>query len=135
PAMTVTYSVEARDLSDGIPSNYRTSHYPGTATITYVAEDSSNGTNLGGALIIDESAWIAGRWTVDTTSAAFARKNHPTLPPPATVVDGPFSSLQLGLDINDVDDRPLEGVNMNPGTADDCELNNTCTAITLGSPR
>lgn len=135
PAMTLSYKLEARSLQENVTTNYNSPAYAQTASINYVAEDANNGEDLGSRLTLENSTWSAGIFSVDTAGATFERKPHQTLPLPARAVDGPFNSLQFGLYLTGGDERLLKGKNMNPETSDDCTLNDTCTAIRLGSPR
>lgn len=137
PAMTVEYELVARNLNNAITTNYRSPGYAETATVSYVAENADDGTDLGSRVNLanPESLWLNGIWEVSTEEAMFERRPHQTLPAPAREVDGPLNSVQIGLRTSDVYNRPLQDPDMNPNTAGDCVASNSCDALMIGSPR
>ncbi len=131
PAMEVSYQLQARTLGGGITSNYDNIGlgYAQTATVGYAAENDNEGDggDWGGRLNIDlPGGWEQGILEFFTDEAYVAR---------AAVPDGPYDNLQLGLLLSDaLDDRPLNGLNMNPVSDDDCSDDDSCTHVALGAP-
>lgn len=134
PALTIDYQLEARNLHNTLTTNYHSPAYTQTATVGYVAENQNDGVNRGERLLVDDTSWVGGVFSVETDGAMFTRKQTAS-PSSATELDGPFDGLQLGLYLEGGDNRPLEDLNMHPTTTDDCLLANNCTAKMLGSPR
>lgn len=131
PFSQFAYRIEARAVPIGglssVTANYAAPGYSPRATPIYAAEDANNGTNLGARLQVPSVDWANGALDLTTNLAVFSREASP---------DGPFASLQLGVGlINDPDNRPLAGRNMNAATTGDCAGSNSCNAIALGSPR
>lgn len=127
PAMGFSYRLQAKNVNGNVTSNYHFPTYSNIATISYVAENANDGVNHGGRVQAATANWINGVMQVADTSGAFARIN---------ILDGPFNNLQLGVRLVDaLDARQLQGRNMNADTAGDCNANNSCNAVALGSPR
>lgn len=111
PALDISYNLEARGASNGLTTNYDAGGYT-TGTITLRAEDSNDGIDLGARLNNASSNWANGAYAISTLAADFSRDVAP---------DGPYSSLQLGLDVTtEQDNRDIAGLDMNPATNDDC---------------
>ena len=93
------------------------------ATVTWQAENANSGTNLGTRLANASATWANGSYVVNSTTATFNR----LAPPP----DGPYDSLQLGVQLTDPDGPVLGGLDMNAATSGACA---PCTAKTVGAP-
>lgn len=92
------------------------------ATVTWQAENANNGTNLGTRLANASATWTNGSYVVNSTIATFNRLATP---------DGPYDSLQLGVQLTDPDGPVLGGLDMNAATSGACA---PCTAKTVGAP-
>lgn len=124
PGIAVSYRVEAQGAASNLLSNYDESLLPGVASLTVVAENSDLGSSLASRLSIATSNWLNGLTELNTSSALFAR---------AASVDGPYESLQLGLQLTDgLDGRVLEDLNMNETTSGDCVAAGNCNAVSIG---
>jgi MSHA biogenesis protein MshQ len=130
PAIGLTYQLQAQNAGGSVLTNY-SSNYGTLVTPNYVAEnaDGGNGASLS-ARFSAGGAVTATNGLIQMTSllASFNRQATTFAP------DGPFLSLQLGLDITDsFDARSLQGKNMNATTTGGCS-GASCTAVSLGSP-
>lgn len=126
PAMSFNFDVEAQNLGGVRTANYR-STYANKASIFYVAENSDDGVNLGSRISLSPLEWVNGLLRSTATDGAFMRQT-------STAPDGPFASLQFGVGITDsLDNRQLQGRNMNASTVGNCGA--SCTAVALGTPR
>ncbi|MCT7942654.1 DUF6701 domain-containing protein [Shewanella holmiensis] len=106
--------------------NYQNSFAKGTAQL--VGENSNNGTELSNrlsSLPVNAASWVAGVATVDASyRAKFARTLAPN-------VDGPFSALDIGVQVfdNDTNIAFVADPDMRPDTTGNCTTpSNTCTA-------
>jgi len=133
----LSYQLEARNASvpGAVTRNYDTSagYTAGAsaATIAYVAENANSGSPL------NRVTAAAGRWdngvyvltdgasNFTVNSAVFARS---TMSP---VVDGPFSTVQLGIIATDADGRAIASLDMDATTTGACSP--SCTAKAIGS--
>jgi MSHA biogenesis protein MshQ len=126
-AVTASFRIEARSLSDSVVSNYGPA-YGAAPAITYVAENanSGNGSLLSSRAVLGAANnWSSGVLNYSTTSANFLR---------ASTLDGPYAQLQLGLQLQDTFDlRSLANLNMNATTTGSCSSSNNCNAMSLGS--
>lgn len=127
--------LQAQSLTNLVLTNYGTNYgtpTPGLAAINYVAENanSADGATFT-ARLSDGSTptWNNGTMTVTSSAASVLRKLTTFAP------DGPFSSLQWGLDVIESFDggRSLIGKNMNALTTGTC-VGAGCTAAAIGSP-
>lgn len=124
--LSLSYSIEARGASNNKLSNYISAYGP-MPSISYVAENANSGTNLSRFTPGAVPVWTANELVLNSTSANFSRLL------PNQVPDGPFESVQIGLQLNDTFDvRSLQGLNMHPSTTGTCS-GLGCTAIILGS--
>ncbi|MDR6984223.1 MSHA biogenesis protein MshQ [Rheinheimera pacifica] len=90
PALTVNYQLEAKGRGGNTLQNYHSGHYPaGAATMLTVAQD--NSTRLAAErLAVQAAQWQHGVYRVQQNNVSFNR---------AAVPDGPYSNMQLGLQI------------------------------------
>lgn len=90
PALTVNYQLEAKGRAGNTLQNYHSSFYPsGAATLLTVAQD--NNTRLAAdRLSVQAAQWQHGVYRVQQNNASFNRAAAP---------DGPYSNMQLGLQV------------------------------------
>ncbi|MES2563507.1 MAG: DUF6701 domain-containing protein [Pseudomonadota bacterium] len=119
-ALGVNYVVQARNTAAATTSNYGLGYAVGTVSL--IAENNDSGVNLSARLTVPVSAWSAGTYTVNTSTAGFARAAAP---------DGPFDNLQLGVQVTDPDGVVLTLRNMDPGTSGVCGVG--CTGVVVGA--
>lgn len=106
PALSIDYELQAQGISNGATSNYDTTAGYNTGTIALRAENNSDGTDRGTRLSNAASVnnWSSGSYAHSTSVASFDRLASP---------DGPFQSLQLGLEITaEQDNRNITGLDM-----------------------
>ena len=125
--LTLNYLVEARSATNTLVSNYGDT-YGVMPNISYVAENADSGVNLGRFSDgVATKIWSNGSLSLDSSLATFSRSV------PNNAPDGPFESLQIGLQLSDTfDARSLQGLDMNAATTGICG-GLSCTAISLGS--
>jgi MSHA biogenesis protein MshQ len=128
--ITLSYQLRAEDATGNLLTNY-TSSYGSGLTPSYVAEnaDAGNGVVLSSRFASGASLTAIGGGILQLSSAAasFSRQA-------STAPDGPYTSLQFGLDITDsFDARSLQTKNMNAATTGTCS-GASCTTASLGSP-
>jgi MSHA biogenesis protein MshQ len=126
--VSLNYTIQAKSILGTIPSNYN-SAYGAMPTLTYVAENSESGVNLGGRFTdgLVSKIWTAGVLTFASTNAIFGRQATTGAP------DGPFSGLLVGLQLSDTfDSRSLQNLNMNASSSTVCS-GAACNAISIGS--
>lgn len=122
----VSATLAAQNAANATTWNYHSTAYaPGA--VSWVAENSDGGTNLGARLSGLTAAWTDGLYAVSTGSALFGRLS-PDNP------DGPYDGLQLGAQLTDPDGPTLNGQDMNAGTVGDCVLASNCNARSAGTP-
>lgn len=131
PTIGLNYVLQAQSSTNSVVTNY-ISAYGTLATVSYVAEnaDSADGNTYTSRLSDGATpTWSSGVMTVASTAASVLRKLTTYSP------DGPFSSLQWGLNVTDTFDggRSLSGKNMNALTTGVC-AGAGCTAIKIGNP-
>lgn len=131
PAISLNYVLQAQSSSNSVVTNY-ISAYGTLATVSYVAENSDSADGATYTSRLSDGAtptWSNGVMTVASTAASVLRKLTTYSP------DGPFSSLQWGLNVTDTFDggRSLSGKNMNALTTGAC-VGAGCTAIKVGNP-
>lgn len=126
-AIGVNYTLTARALGGGTVSNYDDSlSYVGTAVVGYVADNGTDGIDLGQRVNVAAAPWVAGRRQVSDASAVFARQD-------SGAPDGPFRALRWGVTLqNERDGRDLSFFNMNASIPGDCNVAGNCTAVALG---
>lgn len=124
PELGLQYNVEAHRKGGGITANYFTPGY-NTGNVVMVAEDNNDGTDLSARLSNTGAAtWTAGSYQINTTTAQFDRAATP---------DGPFDSLQLGVQVTDPDGAELQNMDMKADDAVDCVAATSCNARSLAS--
>jgi MSHA biogenesis protein MshQ len=137
--LNLSYTVQAETLGNLVISNYG-GNYGGSspASPKYVAEDNDggNGASLNARVTPGMvPTWASGVLQFTTTASsvttntadAFSRQT-------SQAPDGPFTSLQWGLSMNDTfDGRSLINANMNAQATGTC-TSTTCTEVALGSP-
>ncbi len=121
PALGYSFTVEARNLADAKTANYFTPGY-NTGTVSMLAENNNNGTDLSARVTAPAGSWSAGSYAYNTTTAVFSRLAAP---------DGPYDSLQLGVKVTDPDGAVLAGLNMDPASSGVCAA--TCSGVTIGA--
>lgn len=130
--ISLAYLLQAQGSTNTVATNYGPA-YGTMPSISYLAEnaDSGNGATFtsrlsGGAAT---PTWASGAYNFSRTDASVLRTLASYAP------DGPFTSLQWGLDVVDSFDGgvSLQGKNMNALTTGAC-AGVTCTAIAIGSP-
>jgi MSHA biogenesis protein MshQ len=131
PTIGINYVFQAESTANAVVSNYG-GNYATAATIatpSYVAEDNDNGINLGSRFSLGVTpTWVNGVMTATSALAQFSRETT------NTVLDGPYTKLQLGIDLIDLFDvRSLQTKNMNATSTGTCS-GVTCTAVALGAP-
>ncbi|MDP5147697.1 MSHA biogenesis protein MshQ [Shewanella sp. ULN5] len=119
-------NISAFNTFTSVTQNYQNSFAKGTAQL--VGENSNNGTELSNrlsSLPVNAASWVAGVATVDASyRAKFARTTAPD-------VDGPFSVLDIGVQVfdNDTNIAFVADPDMRPDTIGNCTTpSNTCTA-------
>jgi hypothetical protein len=127
PWNLVSATLAAQNSANATTWNYHSTAYA-PATATWVAENNDAGTNLGGRLSGLSATWTDGLYAVSTTSAAFGRNVSPDTP------DGPYDTLQLGVQLSDADGVALNSLDMNASTAGDCIAATNCNAKAVGAP-
>lgn len=124
PNLSESYEIEAQNSANVKTLNYTDAFVK--ATITNVAENNDNGTNLSARLSVPGGAWSQGKYTVSTNLAKFSR--------PVTALPdaswGTFDNLQIGVSLVDPDGPMLLDLNMNPATAGACGA--ACTGKRIG---
>jgi len=130
PAIGVTYTLQAETTANAAVSNYG-GNYGASSSLAspfYVAENNDSGTDLGSRFTLGTTpSWVAGQMLITSTVAQFARQI-------STVPDGPYTSLQLGVNVTDLfDSVSLQNKNMNATTTGACS-GSSCSAFALGSP-
>lgn len=133
--MPLTYKLQAQAVDGTVLTNFAAGYGLTNLSVNaqaypaYVAETNNTGD---GATISTRMAaapasasWVAGELNF-TGTLQFNRQT-------STVPDGPFSNVQLGLQVVDgFDGRSLQGADMDPNTNTVC--GSACTAKALGSP-
>ena len=123
PNLGYTFAIEARNKTDAITTNYINSPTYNTGTVTMLAENANNGTDLSSRLPAPTGSWSAGSYSFSTTTVTFSRPASP---------DGPFDSLQIGVSVTDADGPVLASRDMNPTTSGDCVAAANCTGKSIG---
>lgn len=125
-SLTLNYLIQALGTAGNVLTNYGPAYGP-MPTITYVTENADAGVNLGRFSDGITTTWSGGALTVNSSVATFGRST------PNGVPDGPFSALQVGLQLADTfDSRNLQNLDMNASAAGVC-TGSSCTAKRLGS--
>lgn len=128
PALGVSYQVEARGVAGNVLRNYDSTlaGSGNVASLSLVAENSDGGVDLSSRLSVTASNWSNGVRSTATSIAQFVRGGS---------ADGPYGSLQLGLNLTDaLDGQNFSSLNMNAVTTGDCTVGATCNAVSIGGP-
>ncbi|MGX9461959.1 DUF6701 domain-containing protein [Shewanella sp. A14] len=127
---SLTLTLSAFNIGTDITKNYQGAFAKANAIL--VGENSNNGIDLSGrlsALPINTGSWVLGEASVDATYlASFKRMT-------ASGVDGPFSLLDIGVQVFDNDGNVslVSSSDMRPDTTDNCVDANDCTAKWLST--
>ncbi|MDO3388169.1 PA14 domain-containing protein [Gilvimarinus sp. SDUM040013] len=126
PAIALDYTLQAQGQGIGVVSNYDSAiGYADTASVSYVAEDNNDGTELSARVTADSGDWIGGVMNVSLADVVFSRDAS---------IEAPMTDLQLGLRLTDnLDSRVLDALDMNPATSGDCVGAGNCSAKALGN--
>jgi hypothetical protein len=125
PAIDVNYTLEARSKSAVATTNYDNFDLAYAATLpTYHAEDSNDGTDLAARLSIASGQWDDGVLAFTSSSSSFDRAIAP---------DGPYSALQLGLQISDPDAADFLSLDFKPADNNNCVLDGDCVGVAIGA--
>jgi MSHA biogenesis protein MshQ len=125
--LSLSYSIEARGVANTKLTNYIPA-YGTMPTVAYVSENAYSGLNLQRFVDGATHTWAAGALSINSANATFNRLNTNQAP------DGPFASLQVGLQLTDsFDSRSMQGLDMNASSTGVC-VGLGCNAIKLGSP-
>jgi hypothetical protein len=118
------FQIEARNKSDLVTSKYVNTVYADTATVSVVAEDSDDGTDLGGNVTQPSGTWAAGVYDFNTANALLATYTRPA------AATRSLDALQLGVQVTgDGDGATLAGRDMRPDTVGSCGTGCSATAI------
>ncbi len=115
----VAYTLEARNSADVKTGNYGAGYTTGSVSV--VAENADSGSDLSSRLTIASGSWASGSYAVNTSVAKLSRSASP---------NGPYDSLQLGVQVSDPDGAVLASRDMNTSTSGAC--GGACTAKALG---
>lgn len=128
PAITVSYTLTATNIDDVTVTNYDNSAGYEAASANYAAENADDGEDLTLRLgSIAPLNWEEGVATFNDPSVSFDRDIEALSG--NTLIDGPYSQLQLGLTLDEIDGVNLESLDMHPAEADDpsdCVVGNDC---------
>lgn len=119
-----TFTIEAQNKSNNRTNNYGTGY--STETVSIIAENNNNGTDLSARLSGLGASWSGGSYAASVTNATFSRPASP---------DGPFDSLQLGVAVSNsvlADGTLLQNRDMNPTTSGNCVAAANCTGKAIG---
>ncbi len=124
--LTLKYSIEAQGVGNNKLANYSPA-YGAMPSISYVTENADSGVNLQRFSSGVPHTWLAGELAIDSAAALFSRQS------PNQTPDGPYDTLQVGLQLTDTfDSRSLKSLDMNATSTGGC-AGAGCTAIKLGS--
>lgn len=121
PGIGISYSLEARNLSNAKTNNYSVpAGYTLVTPVGLQIENNDDGISLTARLTGAPSAtWTVGAYAPSGAGAMFNRAATP---------DGAFDTLLFGLAVADADGAVIQSQNMNPSTAGDCTVTSSCTA-------
>lgn len=131
--LDINYQIDAEYQSNQIVTNYDSAlGYP-VDSFSLVAENNNDGVNQASRGLIPSGTWVQGELVVaGVDNGGFSRLFSTT-----EQVDGPFSSLQFGIQRNpasvDSSNFIASQLSMNADTAGDCVAANNCNAVPLGS--
>ncbi|GAB1268445.1 hypothetical protein NBRC116493_16980 [Aurantivibrio infirmus] len=128
PSVTVEYQIHARNISGAVVNNYDNTDlsYP-AASVSYHAENNNNGDDLGSRLSAAMASWDDGVVMVSDTASVFNR----ALAGPNVIVDGPFTSVVVGVALNDIDAANFSDLDFKPGDSNNCVVDADCDSKLL----
>ena len=145
PFAQLSYTLEARPagVTDSTGTNGRITQnyadnlsYASTATLSAFAENNDSSNDIGNRLSLytttNANDWQNGVYSVNRTNQTLFSRDGGA----GGLEDGPFSQLQLGINIDtELDSRALatSELDMNSSTSGDCVAAGNCTAAALGS--
>jgi hypothetical protein len=119
------YTVSAVNASSTITTLYKGAWAKGVVAAQAENNDAGTDLNASGARLAGVlGSWNNGSYSVSTSSAQFVRNATP---------DGPFDSLQIGIEVTDADGPVLQGRNMNATGTGACGA--ACSAVAIGNLR
>ena len=117
----IFYYLQAKNMTSKVTENYAGEFVRTSQRL--VAENNNTGENHSTRL----EKFTAGSWRkgeyVYADQGLFSRRSSP---------DGPYTGLDIGLIVEDLDGAELVDKNMNATTADDCGSSNSCDAARIG---
>ena len=128
PNLAIAYTITAKNAAGATVTHYDTSDGYAVASIAAVAEaTTNNGTNLSSRLTHATTSWNAGIYTINDTTAKFARDSNPEAE----------LDLDIGLTLTDsLDSRNFSSLDMNAGTSGNCASDSSCNSLDLtGNPK
>ena len=128
PNLAIAYTITAKNAAGATVTHYDTSDGYAVASIAAVAEaTTNNGTNLSSRLTHATTSWNAGIYTINDTTAKFARGSNPEAE----------LDLDIGLTLTDsLDGRNFSSLDMNAGTSGNCASDSSCNSLDLtGNPK
>jgi len=128
PNLAIAYTITAKNAAGATVTHYDTSDGYAVASIAAVAEaTTNNGTNLSSRLTHATTSWNAGIYTINDTTAKFARSSNPEAE----------LDLDIGLTLTDsLDGRNFSSLDMNAGTSGNCASDSSCNSLDLtGNPK
>ena len=128
PNLAIAYTITAKNAAGATVTHYDTSDGYAVASIAAVAEaTTNNGTNLSSRLTHATTSWNAGIYTINDTTAKFARGSNPEAE----------LDLDIGLTLTDsLDSRNFSSLDMNAGTSGNCASDSSCNSLDLtGNPK
>lgn len=124
PDLSVAYTLSAITANGDTASNYDNGlGYP-VGIIDYQAELANSGVNLGSRFTANDATWSEGEYTVIDNNAMFAR---------SSLLEAPLNDVIFSVSVDDSDDVGLMNPNTNAATSDDCSIDDSCDAATIGS--
>jgi Family of unknown function (DUF6701) len=136
PGIDVIYELEARNLAGGVVVNYDNLDLTyDTGSVNYAAEDNDDGTDLSARLTsLDAISWDDGVAVFSDLTVSFARDLDAISGD--TLIDGPFTQLQVGINVDDLDGANIDNLDMQPDEADDatnCVVATNCSFRQIGT--
>ncbi len=136
PGIDVIYELEARNLAGGVVVNYDNVDLTyDTGSVNYAVEDNDDGTDLSARLTsLDAISWGDGVASFNDSTVSFARDMDAISGD--TLIDGPFTQLQIGINIDDQDGANIGNLDMQPDEADDptnCVVATNCSFRQIGT--
>lgn len=132
--MDALFSISALSvLSSGLTNYDAALGYP-VRGFTAVAENANNGSDLSGRAFIAASTWGSGIYAFSSTNNAGFSRDLSGL---NEIVNGPYSSIQLGLVVDASGPDPIDfmsaDLTMHPGQPNNCVSDGDCIAAAISS--